>query len=103
MRHNIKLINPKTNESLKQSEIMGFDMVLDSSHNSLWVVSNHIYRLDSRDLKTLVKVDLPIAWTTVSVDYAANGSAWVLERKHSDVKESLDRLINISLEGKVTS
>ncbi len=85
---------------IKQSAVInGFDMVIDPNRSFLWVVGGDIKKCDMN--LRVVKVIKPIQWFAVSVDIDSDGSVWVVEREHSDVTGSQNRLIKISQQGTI--
>jgi len=87
-----------TNGEIKvRAKIGGFDLVLDEQRNVLWTVSSNIKKCDL-DLNVLREVNI-IGWCAVSVDLNSDGSIWVAERQHPNVKTSQDRLLKISPDG----
>jgi DNA-binding beta-propeller fold protein YncE len=94
--HETLVIN--TNGQIKaRAKIGGFDLVLDEQRKVLWTVSSKIKKCDL-DLNVLWEGNL-IGWCAVSVDLNPDGSIWVAERQHRDVKRSQDRLLKISSDG----
>lgn len=87
-----------TNGQIKaRAKIGGFDLVLDEQRKVLWTVSSKIKKCDL-DLNVLWDGNL-IGWCAVSVDLTSDGSIWVAERQHPNVKGSQDRLLKISPNG----
>jgi beta-lactamase regulating signal transducer with metallopeptidase domain len=87
-----------TGTIIKQASIInGFDIVADPDHGCLWLVGADIKKCNL-DLQVLLTID-PINWYAVSVDLNDDGSIWVAERTHSEVKESKNRLLKISQKG----
>ena len=77
----------------------GVDLAVDDARGAVWVVGSTIQRytldLDRQWTRT------PIGWTAVSVDLAADGSAWIAERSREQVHGSVDRLLQVSPAGEV--
>jgi DNA-binding beta-propeller fold protein YncE len=87
-----------TNGQIKaRARIGGFDLILDEQRKVLWTVSSKIKKCDL-DLNVLWEGNF-IGWCAVSVDLNPDGSIWVAERCHRDVKGSQDRLLKISSAG----
>jgi DNA-binding beta-propeller fold protein YncE len=87
-----------TNGHIKtRAKIGGFDLVLDEQRKVLWTVSSKIKKCDL-DLNVLWEGNI-IGWCAVSVDLNSDGSIWVAERRHGEVKGSQDRLLKISPDG----
>jgi hypothetical protein len=84
---------------VREAKVGGFDVVLDNERNALWLTGADIKKCDL-DLTVLRQLD-PIPWCGVSVDVNPDGSVWVAEREHQDVKGSRDRLLKISPSGEV--
>ena len=82
------------------ADVAGFDMALDEPRGTLWLVGKTI-RKCTLDLK-LVQEIKPIGWCASSVDVNADGSIWVTERDHPDVKQSTNRLLRIDASGQIT-
>ena len=89
-------IDVEGNIVMQSKEAEGFDIVVDPDANCLWVVGGDIKKCDM-ELEIVKTID-PIAWYAVSVDVGSDGSAWVLERRHTDVGGSRNRLLKISPE-----
>lgn len=83
-----------------QVAVGGFDLAVDDRHEKIWVVGADIQRLSRNNMAVDFQLD-PIEWCAVSVDFAADGSAWVAEREHSQVVGSRKRLLHISSTGKI--
>jgi outer membrane protein assembly factor BamB len=94
-----KLVTIDQGKIVKEAKLGGFDIVLDSEHNALWLTGADIKKCDL-ELTQLQQLD-PIPWCGVSVDVNADGSVWVAEREHRDVKGSRDRLLKISPGGEI--
>ena len=85
---------------IKQSKgIKSFDIVVDPDANSLWLVGRDIKKCNM-DLQIVQTID-PITHYAVSIDRGPDGSVWVVEREHINVKGSQNRLLNISSEGNI--
>jgi hypothetical protein len=84
---------------VREAKVGGFDLVVDAERNAIWLTGADIKKCDL-DLTVLRQAD-PIPWCGVSVDVSAEGTAWVAEREHQDVKGSRDRLLKISSSGEV--
>jgi hypothetical protein len=85
---------------IKQSKgIKGFDIVVDPDANSLWLAGRDIKKCNM-DLQIVRTID-PITHYAVSIDRGPDGSVWVVERAHIDVKGSQNRLLRISSEGNI--
>jgi hypothetical protein len=95
----VLIINPLGGETKKKAEYGGIDLVVDDGNDSVWIVGADIKRLNTK-LEEVFTID-PVAWCAVSVDYASDGSAWVAERGLFLHGGSKDRLLNVSLDGKV--
>ena len=78
----------------KSGSAAGFDIALDAERDVLWLVGKYIKKCDL-DLNVLREID-PIKWCAVSVDINPDGSIWAAERKHPDVAQSTNRILNIS-------
>jgi hypothetical protein len=83
----------------KQSTNAGFDMALDTNQKALWLVGKTITKCDL-ELNSILQIS-PIKWCAVSVDVNPDGSIWVAERDHPDVKQSTNRIIKISSSGEI--
>lgn len=83
----------------KASTNAGFDMALDTNQKALWLVGKTITKCDL-ELNSLLQIS-PIKWCAVSVDVNPDGSIWVAERDHPDVKQSTNRIIKISSSGEI--
>jgi hypothetical protein len=94
-----KLVVIDQGKIVKEAKVGGFDIALDLERNALWLTGGDIKKCDL-DLTVLRQLD-PIPWCGVSVDVLADGSVWVAEREHPDVKGSRDRLLKISPGGEV--
>jgi hypothetical protein len=75
----------------------GFDLVLDEKHNALWLVGKKIKKLDL-SLNLLGEIS-PIGWCAMSADANPDGSIWIAERVHPDVKQSTNRIFHVSADG----
>ncbi len=95
----VLIIDPVSGEAKKRAEYGGIDLVVDDKNDSVWIVGANIKRLN-RNLEEVFTID-PVAWCAVSVDYASDGSAWVAERGLFLHGGSKDRLLNVSLDGKL--
>jgi DNA-binding beta-propeller fold protein YncE len=82
-----------------RAKIGGFDLVLDQQRKVLWTIGKTIKKCDL-DLNVLWEGNF-IGWCAVSVDLNPDGSIWVAERRHGEVKDSQDRLLKISADGKL--
>ena len=82
------------------ANIAGFDMALDEKREVLWLVGKTIKRC-TLDLKILQEIK-PIGWCASSVDVNSDGSIWVAERDHPDVRQSTNRLLRIDSNGQIT-
>jgi hypothetical protein len=94
-----KLVVIDQGRIVKESKLGGFDIVIDPERNVIWLTGADIKKCDL-DLTMLRQVD-PIPWCGVSVDVNPDGSVWVAEREHQDVKGSRDRLLKISPSGEI--
>src|SRR5439155_17367820 len=83
-----------------QSTNSGFDIVLDAERDVLWLVGKTIKKCDL-ELTVLREINDLIRWCAVSVDLNPDGSIWVAEREHPDVKQSSNRILKISPGGTV--
>ena len=83
----------------KQATIGGFDLVVDTDRNALWLVGNKVTKCDL-ELKVLLEVN-SIRWCAVSVDLNPDGSIWVAEREHPNVGGSTNRIFQVSATGQV--
>ncbi len=95
----VLIIDPVSGDTRKKAEYGGIDLVIDDKNDSLWIVGADIKRLNMK-LEEVFTID-PVGWSAVSVDYASDGSAWIAEREHPDVARSKDRLLKVSLDGKI--
>jgi hypothetical protein len=84
---------------LDSSNYSGFDVVVDEAHSSIWIVGADIDRLDM-NLQHQFTID-PIKWCAMSVDFASDGTAWIVEREHPEVSGSVDRLLNVAGDGQI--
>jgi sugar lactone lactonase YvrE len=84
---------------VKSGSPAGFDMVLDTNRNALWLVGKFIKKCDL-NLDPLLEL-APIKWCAAAVDLDADGSIWVAERDHPDVKQSTNRLFRVSADGQI--
>ena len=85
---------------IKQSKgVQAFDIIVDPNANSLWLVGRDIKKCNM-DLQ-IVQTIHPITHYAVSIDRGPDGSVWVVERAHIDVKGSQNRLLRISSEGNI--
>lgn len=75
----------------------GYDLVVDDNHDAIWVVGENVKRL-SKDLQLLMTVD-PIKWSASSVDFAADGTAWLVERAYNP--DDKDRVLHIDTNGTI--
>jgi hypothetical protein len=94
-----KLVIIDRGRIVKEAKVGGFDIVLDSGHNALWLTGADIKKCDL-DLAIVCQND-PLSWCGVLVDVCQNGTLWVAEREHPDVKGSRDRLLKISPDGEL--
>ena len=92
----ITAIDGKGNIIKQSEEARGFDILVDTNLNCLWLVGGDIRKCDM-NLKVVKAID-PITWCAVSVDIAPDGSIWVVEREHPEVVGSRNRLLKISPE-----
>ncbi len=90
-----------TGTIVKHSRIGGFDIVVDTSGDCLWIVGGDIKKC-SLGLKIMMTVD-PIQYGACSVDINSDGSIWVAERvvdiPKADVPKG--RLLRLSSQGSV--
>jgi DNA-binding beta-propeller fold protein YncE len=77
----------------------GFDLKADEISGGVYIVGGDL-KYCNLDLASQWSTD-PIGWCAVSVDTDANGTAWVVERKHSQIATSHDRLLHISSTGTI--
>jgi hypothetical protein len=94
-----KLVIIDQGRIVKEAKLGGFDIVLDSERNALWLAGADIKKCDL-ELTLLRQVD-PIPWCGVSVDVNPDGSVWVAEREHQNVKGSRNRLLKLSPSGEI--
>jgi hypothetical protein len=84
---------------IARSSLSGFDVVVDDLHHWVWFVGENVIRLDL-DLNPLMTVD-PIIYLANSVDSDSYGNAWVCERDHPQIHESLNRVLKIAADGAI--
>ncbi|MBD3386989.1 T9SS type A sorting domain-containing protein [candidate division KSB1 bacterium] len=85
---------------LKGTGESGYDLVVDDNHNAIWVVGADVKRL-SKDLQLLMTID-PINWSASSVDFAADGTAWLVERANRALGPAAkDRILHIDTNGTI--
>ena len=82
---NILRVSP-SGEVVQQAPYGGFDLVVDDTHQGIFVVGADIKYLDFN--LGLKWTNDPIPWCGVSVDATSDGSAWIAEREHSQVSGS---------------
>jgi len=88
------LIVNQGGQIVKEAKVGGFDLVLDSGREALWIVGKKITKCDL-DLNLLLEAD-GISWCAVSVDVDAEHSVWVAERQHPNVAQSRNRILKIA-------
>lgn len=81
----------------RTGSVSAFDLALDPRHQALWLAGKDVKRCDL-DLNVLTNFT-GIGWCASSIDAAPDGSAWVAERQHPDVRVSTNRLFQISTNG----
>jgi len=84
---------------IASSSLSGFDLVVDDLHHWVWFVGVNVIRLDL-DLNPLMTAD-PIIYLAISVDTDSLGNAWVCERNHPQIHESLNRVFKIAADGEI--
>jgi hypothetical protein len=88
----IRKVNPANGDIVASAAYGGVDLVVDDTHDAIWVVGDKIRKLNRNlALQAMVTPD-PIAWSAVSVDYSSDGSVWVAERQYS-LGTGQDRLL----------
>jgi hypothetical protein len=84
---------------LRRSTLSGYDLAIDELHNWVWFVGENVIRLDL-DLNPMMTVD-PIIYLANSVDTDSEGNAWICERDHPQIHESLNRVLKIATDGAI--
>lgn len=80
--------------------VVGSDIAYDSYSDAFWIVGREITKVDRKG-RVLFRRPLA-AWTCASVaPDPRDGSAWVVERQHPDVKGSVDRLVRLDTDGNI--
>ncbi|MHC4153877.1 MAG: fibronectin type III domain-containing protein [Planctomycetota bacterium] len=79
--------------------ISGFDLAVDEVLGGIYVVGADI-KYCTPDLGLEWTID-PVGWCAVSVDTCSDGTAWVAERRHSQIPSSADRLHHVSRSGTI--
>lgn len=82
-----------------QKAIGSRDLAVDAQRETIWVVGADIKKCDM-NLNIVKTLDI-IVWAAVSVDLNPDGSVWVAEPSHSQVRRSKDRLLRIGHDGVV--
>jgi hypothetical protein len=90
-----------TGTIVKHARIGGFDIVVNTSGDCLWIVEQDIIKC-SLDLKIMMRVD-PIQHGACSVDVNPDGSIWVADRFASILEADAPkgRLLKISSQGNI--
>ena len=79
-------------ELLDEWNIPGFDLAYSDFDDCFWVVGKKVSKVD-RNGEIVHESETPFSWVAVSVDVQdSDGSAWVVERQHSQVNGSSARL-----------
>jgi hypothetical protein len=84
---------------VKRASVGGFDLALDPDRNALWLAGKNIKKCDL-ELNVLLELDL-VKWCAVSVDLDRDGSVWIAERQHPNVRQSTNRIFKISPSGQL--
>ncbi len=80
--------------------IQGFDIAYDPHHGVFWAAGYEVTRFD-REGRVLAKL-LRAGWARVSVaPDPRDGSAWIAEREHPNVRGSANRLVRVDDQGQV--
>lgn len=95
----IVALDPSDGSVLAEVDGPGVDLVVDSEHEAVWTVGMDV-RKYSLDLKHQV-TSRRISWCAVSADYSSDGTLWVAERQHPNVRGSGNRILHFDREGRL--
>ena len=93
-------LNP-SGQKIQDWDHKGFDIAYSEKDDCFWLVGKKVLKLD-KDGKTIFEWPEEFAWVAVSVSINnRDGSAWVMERRHSQVEGSRNRVWVFESGGKV--
>ncbi len=97
-------IDAKTGGVLGQQNMdyKGFDIAVDDKHDAVWVAGYEKMSLLNMKLDTLFHIQ-PAGWFLVSIDYDANGNAWVAEREYTADGVGENRLLKVDRNGAIVN